>query len=215
MLTAPQGNLVQEGETFNPETAVDSLLKRLENSPGMADNIAVIRYYAEHVEFKELAGMESPVAYGPGSDMIRYNPKLSLPAGADQDGIFAHELAHQADKWYYNVTGNPEWADAIQKAEASILKEMTAIQSWFIPGGKYFDNAFFSDIVSAISKGTVDTPYSHDENYWSISGNREREIFANMVVLDILYGVDTIPHDAGFEPICKVFRKIINGGTVL
>ena len=213
LLAAPQGNLVQDGEVFNPETAVDSLLKRLENSPGMVDNITVLRYYAEGVEFMEFPEMDGPIAYNPNLDMIRYNPKIPLPDGLDRDGIFVHELAHQADRWYYQSSENPTWKDAIQKAESAILERVEAVQAWFEPGGKYAENPFFSDIISAISKGEIYLPYAHRKSYWAKPGNREREIFANMVALDVLVGMDAIPNEAGLEDLYTAFRAIINGGT--
>ena len=215
LLAAPRGHLVQDGEVFNPETAVDSLLKRLENSPGMADNIAVLRYYASHVEFKAFPEMDGSVAYGPNTDTIRYNPGVPLPEGVDRDGIFVHELAHQADRWYYNTVHNPTWAAAIQQAEVAVLENAKIIQSWFDAGGKYEHDAFFSDIVSAVSRGRIGTIYSHDDSYWAITGNREREIFANLSALDILVGLDKFPHEKELEAIYKAFEQIIKGGSSL
>lgn len=215
VLSFAQNNLTQEQEFFRPEAAVNSLLKRLENSPGMKDNIATLQYYARNTDFVETKEMPAAIGYDPNADVIRYNPDQSLPSDTDRTGIFIHELAHRADVLGYQVTQIPKWAGAIQKAETVIAETAGTVQSWFVAGGKYEKNAFFSDIVSAISKGRINTVYSHSEDYWAKPGNREREIFANMAVLDALYGRDGLPLEDGFETIFEVFKEIINGGLTL
>lgn len=213
LLAAPQGNLVKEGEAFNPETAVDSLLKRLENSPGMADNIAMLRYYAEHTDIIEDMTITGPIAYDPSSDVIRYNPNVPLPAGADRDGIFAHELAHRADRVLYDMVQNSAWIDAIREVEGAVSANISTIESWFASDGKYFGNAFFSDIISAVSRGKVNVPFAHSRRYWKRSGNREREIFANIVALDGLTGIDNISVEPGFEVLFKAFKDLMSEGV--
>ncbi len=212
---APQGNIVTEGETFNPESAAVSLIKRLEDSPGMEDNMAVLRYYANHTDLVVDKTMAGPIAYNRSLDAICYNPDVPLPYGADRDGIFAHELAHRADKLWYGATQDLAWSTAVQEAESVILENVDAVESWFETGGKYADNAFFSDIIGAVSKGKINTPYSHSSEYWRRAGNCEREVFANLVALDFLFGIDTVPVEFGLDTICKVFREIIGRSGLL
>ena len=214
LLAAPQGTLVQDGEVFNPETAVDSLLKRLENSPGMVDNIIAVRYYAEHTDFVQTDKMRGPIAYDPDADVICYNPNVPLPSGADRDGILIHELTHQADNLWYKITQNPAWTTAIQKVEDSILTKENVVSTWFSSEGKYYGDAFLSDIVSALSKGKIDTLFSHSRKYWERPGNREREIFANITALDILIGIDNIPAELGLKPLLELFKEFVSGGIL-
>ena len=214
LLAAPQGTLVQDGEIFNPETAVDSLLKRLENSPGMVDNIIAVRYYAEHTDFVQTDKMRGPIAYDPDADVICYNPNVPLPSGADRDGILIHELTHQSDNLWYKITQNPAWTTAIQKVEDSILTKENVVSTWFSSEGKYYGDAFLSDIVSALSKGKIDTLFSHSRKYWERPGNREREIFANITALDILIGIDNIPAELGLKPLLELFKEFVSGGIL-
>ena len=183
---APQGKLTQPGEVFEPETAVNSLLKRLENSPGMRDNVNVIRYYAENTDFKMDLGFNGSIAYDQIDDVIRYNPNKPLPSGVDIDGVLIHELSHRADGLMYKAFENPAWQEAIKQTESIMKGRKLEIEAWFSPGGKYADDAFLSDIVSAIFRGNVDVPYSHSPKYWEMSAAREMEVFANLSVITTL-----------------------------
>ena len=137
-----------------------------------------------------------------------------MPSGADRDGILIHELTHQADNLWYKITQNPAWTTAIQKVEDSILTKENVVSTWFSSEGKYYGDAFLSDIVSALSKGKIDTLFSHSRKYWERPGNREREIFANITALDILIGIDNIPAELGLKPLLELFKEFVSGGIL-
>lgn len=216
IMKAPQYNLTQEGEVFDPEIARNSLLERLENSPGLADNIATIRRYAVTTELREEDQLPVAIAYNPApnSDAILYNPNLTLPAGADRDGILVHELAHRADVQIYNVERNEAWTGAIKRTKANLLTDTDTVQKWFMRGGKYCENPFLSDVVATISKGVIRTRFGHKEDDLLKPGACEREVFANIAALDILDGVDSALSEDVFQDIREIFKAIINGGAV-
>ncbi len=186
LAAAPQEKLTRPGDVFEPKTAINSLLKRLENLHGMQDNIDVIRYYTENTDFVLDHGFDGPIAYDRIDDVIRYNPDWPLPDGVDIDGVLIHELSHRADILMYRTFSNPVWQEALKQTESILVGQRLEIEAWFIPGGKYADDAFLSDIVSAIFRGKIDVPYSHSAKYWAMSETREKEIFANLSVITML-----------------------------
>lgn len=216
LLAAPQGHLVQDGEVFNPETAVESLLKRLESSPNMTDNIAVIHYYAKHTDFVPNNKMRGSIAYDPDRDVIFYNLSKPLPKGVDRDGILVHELSHRADHLMYEASTNLIWQNAVKQMKSAILGREQEIENWFAKDGLYRKDAFFSDIIDAISSGTLSLPFGHDALDWENSHNlyvREKEIFANIMTMDIIEteGVKEFPQF--LKPLHEAFKKIVVGGV--
>lgn len=211
-LNAPQRKLTQGEEAFQPEKAVDSLLKRLEKSSGMGDNINVLRYYAQNTDFVKDSQIHGPIGYDPKNDVIRFNPNIPLPKGVDRDGILAHELAHRADHLVYDASVSKEWQNAIKQAEEAIRGHETEIAAWFRQGGKYADNAFLADIISALSFNRIRTPYGHPMGYWEYPLNREREIFANLTAIDVLYGMGALSDLKEFDSIIEAFKNIIRLG---
>ena len=209
---APQGPIVPDGEVFDPEAARNSLLKRLENSSGIADNITVLRYYAEHTDLMEDRSLHGPIAYDHVADVIRYNPDIPMPAGADRDGIFAHELAHRSDYLMYHAAENQEWQDAIRVAGETLGGRGAEIEAWFSDGGKYENDAFLSDIISALSRNAIAVPYGHPTEYWDRPLTKEREIFANLMVISAVgsSGADEIDRD--LKLLHKIFSKMVLRG---
>lgn len=215
VVSAPQGKLTQAGEVFQPSKAVNSLLERLAKSPGMSDNIGVIQYYAKNTDYVKDTGIHVPIGYDPKADVIRFNPNIPLPEGVDRDGILAHELAHRADHLIYGASMNQAWQDAIKQAEEALKEHESEIGSWFKQGGKFAENAFLADIISALSLNRIHTPYGHPKSYWREPLSREREVFANLFAIDMLYGIEEIWGLRELGNIIDVFKYMIHSGEII
>lgn len=214
LTTASDGKITKPGEIFHPESAVNSLQKRLEKTPGMSDNINVLRYYARSTDFVKDTTINGPIGYDPQNDVIRFNPNIPLPDGIDRDGILAHELAHRADALFYKASINPYWQDAVRKAEDLIKGHESEIEALFSETGKYRNDGFLSDIISALSLNTIDVPYFHPMNYWVDPLNQAREVFANLAAIDVLSGGDSLSTIKELSGLAKAFKKIIHSGGI-
>lgn len=206
-VSAPSGSAGTGGVPFDPKM-VDSAMKRLEKSPGLSDNIAMLKFYAENTTFVERKNLSGPIAYSPAADMIGYNPSKQLPDGADVDGIVIHELAHRAATVAFGQLKDPEWRAAIDAAAAEVAARQNEVQAWFRPGGKYRYDAFFGDIISAMSKGRIETGYAHPDDDWLDPDIRAGEIFADLAAIDALQG----PPDPIILSLYETFKQILEGG---
>lgn len=154
--------------------------------------------------------MDGSIGYDIKRDIIVYNPKKSLPYGADREGILFHELSHRAAILAYGSLKNPSWIMAIKNAEIEVMTRIKEIQKWFDIGGKYRNEPFFSDIISALSMGKVNTLFSHEIRDWDSDFVRANEIFANIATIDAL-GLD---RDSILDGIYEAFKDIIEGGVI-
>lgn len=168
----------------------------------------MLSYYMGTADVVMRDDIPAPIAYNPALDVIGYNPKLKLPEGVDRDGIIFHELGHRAANLAFDRLRTPVWQKAIRAVEAEMAGRMEEIQSWFDKGGKYRKDAFLSDIISALSRGKIQTLFSHEQEKWKSADTRANEIFANMIAIDALYGKT----DELLDKLCEAFRIIIEGG---
>lgn len=200
MAAAPNGPSGTGGALFEPDTLIESALKRLENSSGLGENINVLKYYAKSTIFEPKADMSGVIGYSPKDDIIYYKPNVAFPEDIDQDGILFHELAHRADFLIFHAAENLDWQATISRAAVQILNDQIIS-----------DNPFISDIISALSKGAIETLYSHSADYWKRDLMREREIFADLAALDALYGAAFFEGTDFLKGIYTMFKKIILG----
>ena len=206
-LEVPTGP-AQGGTPFDPGM-VDSAMKRLEKSPGLSDNIAMLKFYAQTTPFVERKSLSAPIAYSPAADAVGYNPNIPLPEGVDQDGIVYHELAHRAATLAFGGLQDPQWMAAIDAVSSEVMARRDEVQAWFDAGGKYRGNAFFADIISALSRGAIYTRYSHEDEAWLNAGIIANEVFANLVSMDALDG----RADPILDGLYARLREILEGGA--
>ena len=201
-------------EFFDLEAVKDSFLKTLDQLDNPGDNIEVLRYYTQATDYVKDKKMPGPIGYDFKNDIIRYNSEIPLPEGVRPDGIFLHELAHRADFLLYNASENEEWQKAIQDVKSTIEDRRVEILKWFEDDGKYAEDGFFSDIISALSEGIWVLPFSHSRSYWQGNLNTEREIFANINVIDIFHTPGYPELEKLLKPIYSVFKTIIKEGGI-
>ena len=82
---------------------------------------------------------------------------------------------------------NEKVIQAIEMCSKKVYDQREEVQKWFEPGGKYEQSFAISDIIGALSNGSVDVPIGHDVSYWNEDPrNKPMEIFANLSSIDVL-----------------------------
>lgn len=143
--------------------------------------------YSEFTDLIEDENIAAPFAYVPGEDVIKYNPSASHVLDYDMDYVFLHEVSHRMDFLEYQSWKNDKFLTAIETCSEKVYAQREEIQKWFDVGGKYEDSFALSDIIGALSNGSVDVPIGHDVSYWNEDPrNKPMEIFANLSSIDVL-----------------------------
>lgn len=143
--------------------------------------------YSEFTDLIEDENTAAPFAYVPGEDVIKYNPSASHVLDYDMDYVFSHEVSHRMDFLEYQSWKNDKFLKAIETCSEKVYAQREEIQKWFDVGGKYEDSFALSDIIGALSNGSVDVPIGHDVSYWNEDPrNKPMEIFANLSSIDVL-----------------------------
>lgn len=143
--------------------------------------------YSEFTDLIEDENIAAPFAYVPGEDVIKYNPSASHVLDYDMDYVFSHEVSHRMDFLEYQSWKNDKFLKAIENCSEKVYAQREEIQKWFDVGGKYEDSFALSDIIGALSNGSVDVPIGHDVSYWNEDPrNKPMEIFANLSSIDVL-----------------------------
>ncbi len=143
--------------------------------------------YSEFTDLIEDENIAAPFAYVPGEDVIKYNPNAPHVFDYDMDYVFSHEVSHRMDLLEYQSWKNDKFLKAIETCSEKVYAQREEIQKWFYVGGKYEDSFALSDIIGALSNGSVDVPIGHDVSYWNEDPrNKPMEIFANLSSIDVL-----------------------------
>lgn len=143
--------------------------------------------FAEFTELVEDKGITAPFAYIPSEDVIKYNPEAPSISYYDMGYVFAHETSHRMDELEYHSWENEKFLQAIESCSKKVYSQKEEIQKWFEPGGKYENSFALSDIISALSDGSIDVPVGHKKDYWRINQKyKPMEIFANLSSIDVL-----------------------------
>ena len=101
--------------------------------------------------------------------------------------VFAHEITHRMDELEYHSWENEKFIQAIEMCSKKVYDQREEVQKWFELGGKYEQSFAISDIIGALSNGSVDVPIGHDVSYWNEDPrNKPMEIFANLSSIDVL-----------------------------
>lgn len=143
--------------------------------------------YSEFTDLIKDEKIAAPFAYIPAEDVIKYNPSASHVLDYDMDYVFSHEVSHRMDFLEYQSWKNDKFLKAIETCFEKVYAQREEIQKWFDVGGKYEDSFALSDIIGALSNGSVDVPIGHDVSYWNEDPrNKPMEIFANLSSIDVL-----------------------------
>lgn len=143
--------------------------------------------YSEFTDLIKDEKIAAPFAYIPAEDVIKYNPNAPHVFDYDMDYVFSHEVSHRMDLLEYQSWKNDKFLKAIETCSEKVYAQREEIQKWFDVGGKYEDSFALSDIIGALSNGSVDVPIGHDMSYWNEDPrNKPMEIFANLSSIDVL-----------------------------
>lgn len=143
--------------------------------------------YSEFTDLIKDENIAAPFAYVPGEDVIKYNSSATHVLDYDMDYVFSHEVSHRMDFLEYQSWKNDKFLKAIETCSEKVYAQREEIQKWFDVGGKYEDSFALSDIIGALSNGSVDVPIGHDMSYWNEDPrNKPMEIFANLSSIYVL-----------------------------
>ena len=167
---------------------------------------------SETVRYIEDKELRVPFAYLPSDDIIKYNTQA--PDFEQYDLLFAqiHELSHRIDYKELQSWKNKRFVSAIQKAEQTILMKNDTIIEWFSSGGRYEKDMAFSDIISALSQGSMNQYLiaGHRAEYWKNNPDIQKmEIFANIASIDILDLTSKMELQDIFSDLYTAYKEII------
>lgn len=168
-------------------SAYESFVEKLRIDYEPSDHKRNFYMYAEFTDIIEDEKISAPFAYIPSLDVIKYNSKAPYLEEYDLDYVFTHEISHRMDELEYQSWDKEIFVQAIQSCAQSVLENKTEIEKWFELDGKYAENFAMSDIIDALSSGTINVPIGHGVDYWDKAGKlKAMEIFADLSSMDIL-----------------------------
>ena len=173
---------------FDIESAKESYQKFLTTVP--EKNRMYLEQAMEAVEYREIDLEDLSFGYSLKKDTVYYNPNNPDMYSYPFEIVNTHELSHRIDGFFGQSWENEAFCDALQSAYQSMFTQSEDIVSYC----KKNDNeGFLSDIFSALCKGEIEFPYSHNEEYWN--GNQYRapmETFANLFSLETIGDVEKL-----------------------
>lgn len=146
-----------------------------------------LRKNLNEVDFREDTKLGFAYGYDPGSDTFKFNSQHESYDLYDMNFAFAHELGHRMDVRGLRSWEDQKFLDAIETTRQNMYNDLYKWHSAVYFGGKYENDAAISDIISALSKGTLAAKYFHKYTYWNADpSNVPMEIFANLVAIKAL-----------------------------
>lgn len=164
---------------FDIEVAKKEYLKYLTNVP--EKNRIWLEYYAKNTKYVMDTNLNGAFAYSIKKDVIYYNPTHH------EFGMFAfnvvntHELAHRIDALNFKSWNNESFGNAVKVATEKVSINFDTLEK--LQTEDFFTNAFFSDIMSALSNDKLDCSTGHKETYWKNNKLKSVEIFADIFCL--------------------------------
>ncbi|MDE6999438.1 MAG: minor capsid protein [Lachnospiraceae bacterium] len=168
--------------------------------------------YNGATEYQLNESLTAPFAYDPELDVIQYNPSAPDYEFYDMNFVQAHELSHRMDTLEYHSWENEKFLQAIESTREKVYNDRERIKEWFSDNGKYADDAALSDIFSALSNGEMnDILYAvHETTYWKMDVSHvSREIFANMVSIDLLGNQSKAEFEGILCELHKAYKELI------
>ena len=156
------------------------------NSNGNPDMQTRLIQVTESTPVVEDLNNPSPFGYIPKNGIIVYNPSSPSFSRYDMTYGMTHEYAHVVDVTQLHSWESADYMASLEKAKISLYNNLALVGSWYGEGGIYEFDAATSDIISALSVGTLNNyvPYGHSTEYWN-EVTKPLEIFANTTAIDM------------------------------
>ena len=181
VLTIFDGNDIVKESVFDIEKSKQEYQEFLTIVPDK--NREFLEYYSSTAEYVEKLDLDNPFGYAPNADKIVYNPIHPAINNFDFNVSNTHELSHRIDNLMINSKERDYFVEAIKNESIISDEKIMRIQK-YIDGNDERYSPYLSDIISALSDNKVDSMYTHSNQYWSVIGNKEQEIFANLFSIE-------------------------------
>lgn len=168
----------------------------------------MMRFCKENATFTEDRTMNGAYGYMESTDEFKYNPEDECFGMYDMNFVYAHELAHRLDTTWCNSWENETFLSAIEETRKKLYNDPDKIQKWLddSPGQDYG----FSDIISALSNGTMEGRVGHEKDYWiNNPRNVPLEIFANMVYLRTIQPENALGTESFLGELYKALEEMV------
>ncbi len=164
--------------SFDLERAKQDYTAFLQTVP--EKNRAMLVQSLEAVTFTQMALPDTAFGYLGKEDAICYDLSKEEFADYNFNVVLTHELAHRIDKYFVRSPEIKTFSDAIRDARAVL----DADPEMFIAFAENDSHGFLSDVLSAICEDDYRFLTYHEKAYWLHSGNKEKELFANLFALE-------------------------------
>ncbi len=140
--------------------------------------------------------------------IVLFNPNCKGFDNYDVRVALTHELSHHIDLQRAKSWENADFCKAITDAAAGVIQEKDYWEKYCRAEDS---DGFFSDIISAISKGKIDVPNGHDEPYWNEDSTYPfKETFSNLLSLGAVDDVNQLEKiQKNFPEIWSAFESIL------
>ncbi len=199
---------IRDERIRNANEEFSQVLLHSESTP-LSDKMIL---YNGATEYQLNESLTAPFAYDPELDVIQYNPSAPDYEFYDMNFVQAHELSHRMDTLEYHSWENEKFLQAIESTREKVYNDRERIKEWFSDNGKYANDAALSDIFSALSNGEMnDILYAvHETTYWKMDVSHvSREIFANMVSIDLLGNQSKAEFEGILCELHKAYKELI------
>lgn len=169
------------------QQAYDDFGSTLLNSKGNENLVNNMIMYQETTELVYDERLPGPFAYKSRDDVIAYNPKAPNYNLYDMNYAQSHELAHRMDFKEYHSWDNVAFQEAIAISKKKVYDNIDRIRDLVTLGSDYRYDMAFSDILSALSDGELNSllTATHDEVYWGKPRMKSLEVFANLSSIEV------------------------------
>lgn len=189
---------------FDIEAAKADYRESLQTVP--EDNRMYLEQSLDSVEYVKEKLPESPFGYLERTDTVYYDPSKAEFFDLDFAIVNTHELAHRIDVQFVRSWENKEFQKAIQKAKEGFAQKAPEYIQFCEVKDEY---GFLSDILSAICEAEFEFDFGHTSKYWSMAGNKEKEIFANLFSLESASDTEKLDFlNNNFPELMKCYHKI-------
>ena len=173
------GKYREKDGTFRLDKAQEDYRSFLKSAP--EKNRIYLEQAMDSVEYRKKALPDAPFGYLEKTDTIYYDPSKNAFNDMDFAVVNTHELSHRIDAQFVRSWEDDEFRKAIANAK-DIFAE--APQKYLQYCNENDDEGFLSDIFSAVCEDSYRFDIYHDRSYWKKTGNKEKEIFANLFSME-------------------------------
>ena len=174
-------NYRKKDGSFDLEKAKEGFRKFLQSAPERNKMYLEQAMDSVGYESRQLSG--GAFGYLEKTDTIYYDPGRDEFFDFDFAIINTHELSHRIDAQFIQSWEQKAFGEAIKDAKAIFDRNPKKYLEYCEQNDR---EGFLSDIFSAVCEGEIEFPMNHSREYWSVQGNREKEIFANLFSLESL-----------------------------